>query len=421
MELAHMSIRRSFNLSHKLASAEQDRDIAKDDAADLARQLGIVENIISKGSGGVDVFVMPFWFLEVIGLHGGALLGVAYRTSRRITPLAATVISTQSMPLSGFGGSSFVTTDDLRQSGAEATPQNFQLYRCLEEGADEFFLKPVQLSDMQKLRPHILKGKFHESSSSSSRIKFSNDNVLPEWARIRLPLAIWRFSSFFFSPSLLEVTPRLPALGKSEPAIWTRPPTEMPDKDGGDRRWLGHSSLPVTERATSPSAQGHAPPTISLLPIPTGLGKSFAALGGEPFQVKPSSSRPPTGTGDVPTPDEFVYLLSYDHLLFLISPASVAFNAISSSDVDMSVGYSPPPSMDIILEYLGDPHDAEGMKKRVTGLFQKQSLLLQEVCNMVDEDKAETEDRFAVLEGMRPLADGDGTTSLGVHITRAEE
>ncbi|KAK8941273.1 Two-component response regulator ARR9 [Platanthera zijinensis] len=69
----------------------------------------------------------------------------------------------------GFGGSSFVTTYDLRQSGAEATPQNFQLYRCLEEGADEFFLKPVQLSDMQKLRPHILKGKFHESSSSSSK------------------------------------------------------------------------------------------------------------------------------------------------------------------------------------------------------------------------------------------------------------
>ncbi|XP_038688896.1 uncharacterized protein LOC119988064 isoform X2 [Tripterygium wilfordii] len=47
----------------------------------------------------------------VIGLHGGALLGVAYRTSRRISPIAATAISTiQSMPLS------------------DAAPQNFQLY-----------------------------------------------------------------------------------------------------------------------------------------------------------------------------------------------------------------------------------------------------------------------------------------------------
>ncbi|KAM1684108.1 hypothetical protein TB2_034806 [Malus domestica] len=72
----------------------------------------------------------------VIGLHGGALLGVAYRTSRRISPMAATAISTiQSMPLSGFGGaghSSFSTFDDgfssNRSSSAEAAPQNFQLY-----------------------------------------------------------------------------------------------------------------------------------------------------------------------------------------------------------------------------------------------------------------------------------------------------
>ncbi|KAL6211035.1 hypothetical protein ACLB2K_016263 [Fragaria x ananassa] len=71
----------------------------------------------------------------VIGLHGGALLGVAYRTSRRISPVAATAISTiQSMPLSGFGGagvSSFSTFDDgfsSHKSPAEATALNFQLY-----------------------------------------------------------------------------------------------------------------------------------------------------------------------------------------------------------------------------------------------------------------------------------------------------
>ncbi|KAL6209059.1 hypothetical protein ACLB2K_020002 [Fragaria x ananassa] len=71
----------------------------------------------------------------VIGLHGGALLGVAYRTSRRISPVAATAISTiQSMPLSGFGGagvSSFSTFDDgfsSHKSPAEAAALNFQLY-----------------------------------------------------------------------------------------------------------------------------------------------------------------------------------------------------------------------------------------------------------------------------------------------------
>lgn len=70
----------------------------------------------------------------VIGLHGGALLGVAYRTSRRVSPGAATAISTiQSMPLSGFSSavSSFSSMDDgfsSRRSSAEATPLNFQLY-----------------------------------------------------------------------------------------------------------------------------------------------------------------------------------------------------------------------------------------------------------------------------------------------------
>ncbi|KAA8536670.1 hypothetical protein F0562_029148 [Nyssa sinensis] len=71
----------------------------------------------------------------VIGLHGGALLGVAYRTSRRMNPVAVTAISTiQSMPLSGFGSgglSSFTTLDDglsSYKSPAEAAPQNFQLY-----------------------------------------------------------------------------------------------------------------------------------------------------------------------------------------------------------------------------------------------------------------------------------------------------
>ncbi|XP_050228009.1 two-component response regulator ARR9 [Mercurialis annua] len=34
-----------------------------------------------------------------------------------------------------------------------------RINRCLEEGAEEFFLKPVQLSDLNKLKPHIVKTK----------------------------------------------------------------------------------------------------------------------------------------------------------------------------------------------------------------------------------------------------------------------
>lgn len=31
--------------------------------------------------------------------------------------------------------------------------------RCLEEGAEEFFLKPVRLADVNKLKPHMMKTK----------------------------------------------------------------------------------------------------------------------------------------------------------------------------------------------------------------------------------------------------------------------
>ncbi|MCD7446309.1 hypothetical protein HAX54_000119, partial [Datura stramonium] len=34
-----------------------------------------------------------------------------------------------------------------------------RISRCLEEGAEEFFLKPVRLSDVTKLRPHMMKTK----------------------------------------------------------------------------------------------------------------------------------------------------------------------------------------------------------------------------------------------------------------------
>ncbi|XVE52292.1 hypothetical protein DITRI_Ditri02bG0110900 [Diplodiscus trichospermus] len=37
-----------------------------------------------------------------------------------------------------------------------------RINRCLEDGADDFLLKPVQLSDVNKLRPHLIKGNINE-------------------------------------------------------------------------------------------------------------------------------------------------------------------------------------------------------------------------------------------------------------------
>lgn len=37
--------------------------------------------------------------------------------------------------------------------------------RCLEEGAEEFFLKPVRLCDVNKLKPHMMKTKLMEDQN----------------------------------------------------------------------------------------------------------------------------------------------------------------------------------------------------------------------------------------------------------------
>ncbi|KAK6143344.1 hypothetical protein DH2020_023692 [Rehmannia glutinosa] len=39
-----------------------------------------------------------------------------------------------------------------------------RITRCLEEGAEEFFLKPMKLSDVNKLRPHMMKTKCNDDN-----------------------------------------------------------------------------------------------------------------------------------------------------------------------------------------------------------------------------------------------------------------
>ncbi|KAK2398185.1 Transducin/WD40 repeat superfamily protein [Trifolium repens] len=112
-------------------------DTCRDRFAILESSLPPRIHIIPKDDGTSNILMRSVGARSepVIGLHGGALLGVAYRTSRRISHIAATAISTiQSMPLSGYGSSglsSFTTYDDgfsSHRSPAEAAPQNFQLY-----------------------------------------------------------------------------------------------------------------------------------------------------------------------------------------------------------------------------------------------------------------------------------------------------
>ncbi|RLN28861.1 hypothetical protein C2845_PM05G05870 [Panicum miliaceum] len=51
-----------------------------------------------------------------------------------------------------------------------------RINRCLEEGADEFFLKPVRLSDMSRLKPHILKSRCKEHCHQEQHQQSDSDS-----------------------------------------------------------------------------------------------------------------------------------------------------------------------------------------------------------------------------------------------------
>lgn len=52
-----------------------------------------------------------------------------------------------------------------------------RINRCLENGAEEFLLKPVKLSDVSRLRPHLLKGQHKEphKEPQQKRIQVCDD------------------------------------------------------------------------------------------------------------------------------------------------------------------------------------------------------------------------------------------------------
>ncbi|KAE8714737.1 Two-component response regulator ARR8 [Hibiscus syriacus] len=61
-----------------------------------------------------------------------------------------------------------------------------RINRCLEDGAEEFFLKPVQLSDVSKLKPHLMKGiTSKETKSNINKRKGMEEIHSPDRTRAR--------------------------------------------------------------------------------------------------------------------------------------------------------------------------------------------------------------------------------------------
>lgn len=58
------------------------------------------------------------------------------------------------------------------------------IIRCLDEGAEEFFLKPVQMADVSKLRPHMMRSKAKENQPNK-RKGLEEENQSPERTRTK--------------------------------------------------------------------------------------------------------------------------------------------------------------------------------------------------------------------------------------------
>ncbi|OMP07475.1 hypothetical protein COLO4_07312 [Corchorus olitorius] len=60
-----------------------------------------------------------------------------------------------------------------------------RINRCLEDGAEEFFLKPVQLSDVNKLKPHLMRGRSKEIQPNMNKRKGMEEISSPDRTRTR--------------------------------------------------------------------------------------------------------------------------------------------------------------------------------------------------------------------------------------------
>ncbi|KAG5386276.1 hypothetical protein IGI04_037746 [Brassica rapa subsp. trilocularis] len=123
----------------------------------------LIERLLQKSSCQVTTVDSGYKALEFLGLRQG--IESNDTTALSLSPQEANLIITDyCMP----GMTGYDLLKKLKESSAlknipvvimssENVPA--RISRCLEEGAEEFFLKPVRLADLNKLKPHMMKTK----------------------------------------------------------------------------------------------------------------------------------------------------------------------------------------------------------------------------------------------------------------------
>ncbi|KAK9682809.1 hypothetical protein RND81_10G097800 [Saponaria officinalis] len=131
----------------------------------------LIERLLKTSSFHVTTVDSPNKALELLGLKGN--LENALKTKVNM------IITDYSMP----GMTGYELLKKIKESenfkdipvvimSSENIPSRINM--CLEDGAEDFFLKPVKLSDVHKLKPHLLRCKSKNFGRTSLLNWYSN-------------------------------------------------------------------------------------------------------------------------------------------------------------------------------------------------------------------------------------------------------
>lgn len=116
----------------------------------------LIEKLLKTSSFHVTAVDSPKKALELLGLNGN---------ENELGMKVNMIITDYSMPeMTGYDLLKKIKESDRLKDipvvimSSENIPS--RITRCLEDGAEDFFLKPVQLSDVDKLKPHLLRSTF---------------------------------------------------------------------------------------------------------------------------------------------------------------------------------------------------------------------------------------------------------------------
>lgn len=119
----------------------------------------LIEKLLKTSSFQVTAVDSPKKALELLGLNGGEK-----SKENELGMKVNMIITDYSMPgMTGYDLLRRIKASEKWKDipvvimSSENIPA--RINRCLEDGADEFFLKPVRLSDVDKLKPHLLRSK----------------------------------------------------------------------------------------------------------------------------------------------------------------------------------------------------------------------------------------------------------------------